>query len=57
MHTTALDPAIVAGRVVDAVRSESFWILTHDVTHVRARHRNEAQQRGETPTMIPFEGD
>jgi len=57
MHTTALDPAIVAGRVVDAVRSESFWILTHDVTHVRARHRNEAQQRGETPTMIPFKGE
>jgi len=57
MHTTALDPAIVAGRVVDAVRSESFWILTHDVTHIRAQHRNEAQQRGETPTMIPFEGD
>lgn len=52
MKTTAIDPAIVAGNVVDAVRNESFWILTHDITHHRARHRNESQQRGETPSML-----
>lgn len=56
MHTTALDPAVVAGAVVDAMRNGSFWVLTHEVTHRRARHRNEAQQRGDTPTMLPFEG-
>jgi NAD(P)-dependent dehydrogenase (short-subunit alcohol dehydrogenase family) len=25
-----LDPAVVAGRVLDAVRAEQFWVLTHD---------------------------
>lgn len=56
MKTKAIDPAVVAGNVVDAVRSNSFWILTHDVTHVRAQHRNESQQRGETPSMISVNG-
>jgi NAD(P)-dependent dehydrogenase (short-subunit alcohol dehydrogenase family) len=56
MKTTAIDPAVVAGNVVDAVRSNSFWILTHEVSHVRAQHRNESQQRGDTPTMMPLSG-
>lgn len=56
MKTKAIDPAVVAGNVVDAVRSNSFWILTHEVTHVRAQHRNESQQRGDTPTMISTSG-
>lgn len=56
MKTKAIDPAVVAGNVVDAVRSNSFWILTHAVTHVRAQHRNESQQRGETPSMISVNG-
>ncbi len=56
MKTTAIDPSVVAGNVVDAVKSNSFWILTHDITHVRAKHRNESQQRGDTPTMISTSG-
>ena len=56
MKTKAIDPAVVAGNVVDAVRGDSFWILTHEVTHLRARHRNESQQRGDTPTMISTSG-
>jgi len=56
MKTKAIDPAVVAGNVVDAVRGNSFWILTHEITHVRAQHRNESQQRGDTPTMMPMSG-
>jgi NAD(P)-dependent dehydrogenase (short-subunit alcohol dehydrogenase family) len=56
MKTKAIDPAVVAGNVVDAVRSNSFWILTHEVTHARAQHRNESQQRGDTPSMLPLNG-
>ncbi len=56
MKSKAIDPAVVAGNVVDAVRNNSFWILTHEVTHVRAQHRNESQQRGDTPSMLPLSG-
>ena len=56
MKTTAIDPAVVAGNVVDAVRGNSFWILTHEITHVRAKHRNESQQRGDTPSMVSVNG-
>ncbi|MEX1218230.1 MAG: SDR family NAD(P)-dependent oxidoreductase [Acidimicrobiales bacterium] len=56
MKTKAIDPALVAGNVVDAVRGNSFWILTHEVTHDRVLHRNEALQRGHTPTMPSFGG-
>lgn len=56
MKTKAIDPAVVAGNVVDAIRNNSFWILTHAVTHVRAKHRNESQQRGDTPSMIAVNG-
>jgi len=56
MNTTAIDPAVVAGNVVDAVRGNSFWILTHEITHVRAKHRNESQQRGDTPSMVSGNG-
>lgn len=56
MKTKAIEPSVVAGNVVDAVRGNSFWILTHEVTHIRAQHRNESQQRGETPSMIPVNG-
>lgn len=56
MKTKAIDPAVVAGNVVDAIRNNSFWILTHAVTHVRAKHRNESQQRGNTPSMIAVNG-
>ena len=37
-----LDPAEVAGRVVDAMRDGTFWIFTHDTTVPHARRRWDA---------------
>ena len=47
-----LDPAVVADRVLDAVRAERFWVLTHDdddswMTAVRAR--GESVSNGTNP--------
>lgn len=57
MKTKALDPAQVAGDVVDAVTGGSFWILTHEITQARAEHRNRSLESGATPTMLPMGGD
>lgn len=56
MKTKALDPAQVAGNVVDAVTGGSFWILTHEVTHDRVAHRNRSLEAGVTPTMPALGG-
>jgi len=56
MQTKAIDPSVVAGNVVDAVKSNSFWILTHAVTHARAKHRNDSQERGVNPSMPAISG-
>jgi NAD(P)-dependent dehydrogenase (short-subunit alcohol dehydrogenase family) len=37
-----LDPAEVAGRVVDAIRDGTFWIFPHDTTVPHARERWDA---------------
>jgi NAD(P)-dependent dehydrogenase (short-subunit alcohol dehydrogenase family) len=34
-----LDPAVVAGMVVDAIRSEQFWVLTHPEYHAAITER------------------
>lgn len=57
LRTTALDPAVVAGQVVDAVENDRFWILTHDVTRDRVRHRNGSLEAETTPTMAPMRGN
>jgi len=44
-----LDPAEVAGRVVDAIRDGTFWIFTHDTTVGRARGRWDAIAAGGQP--------
>jgi NAD(P)-dependent dehydrogenase (short-subunit alcohol dehydrogenase family) len=44
-----LDPAEVAGRVVDAIRDGTFWIFTHDTTVGRARGRWDAIADGGRP--------
>ncbi|NCY15970.1 MAG: SDR family NAD(P)-dependent oxidoreductase [Actinobacteria bacterium] len=54
MKTTALDPAVVAGDVTDAIVEGRFWILTHASTHTRVAHRNDRQQQGLTPEMLPM---
>lgn len=50
MNTTALSPTDVAGRVVDAIRGNRFWIITHDVTHRRLRQRNADLEQGRAPS-------
>ncbi len=54
MQTTALDPAVVAGNVTDAIVEGRFWVLTHASTHTRVAHRNDRQQQGLTPEMLPM---
>ncbi len=54
MKTTALDPAIVAGNVTDAIVEGRFWVLTHASTHTRVVHRNDRLQQGLTPEMLPM---
>ena len=44
-----LDPAEVAGRVVDAIRDGTFWIFTHDTTVGIARSRWDAIATGGRP--------
>jgi NAD(P)-dependent dehydrogenase (short-subunit alcohol dehydrogenase family) len=44
-----LDPAEVAGRVVDAIRDGTFWIFTHDTTVGTARSRWDAIASGGQP--------
>jgi NAD(P)-dependent dehydrogenase (short-subunit alcohol dehydrogenase family) len=54
MQTTALDPAVVAGNVTDAIVEGRFWVITHASTHTRVAHRNDRQQQGLTPEMLPM---
>jgi NAD(P)-dependent dehydrogenase (short-subunit alcohol dehydrogenase family) len=46
---SGLDPAEVAGRVVDAIHDGTFWIFTHDTTVGRARGRWDAIAAGGRP--------
>ena len=56
LQTTAMDPAVVAQAVVEAVEGDRFWILTHEVTRARLRHRNAALESEHTPTMASARG-
>lgn len=49
-----LDPAEVAGRVVDGIRSERFVILTHDHFADKLRTRTESLIAGTLPTFPDF---
>jgi NAD(P)-dependent dehydrogenase (short-subunit alcohol dehydrogenase family) len=46
-----LDPADVAGTVVDAIRSGRFWIFTHDTTVGIAKRRWDAIASDGQPTL------
>lgn len=54
MQTTALDPAVVAGDVTEAIVQGRFWVLTHQSTRTRVAHRNERLQQEITPEMLPM---
>jgi NAD(P)-dependent dehydrogenase (short-subunit alcohol dehydrogenase family) len=47
-----LAPAQVAGQVVDAVRTERFYILTHSEFAPRVRERMEDILKGRTPAAV-----
>jgi hypothetical protein len=47
-----IQPAEVATRVVEAVRSGRFWVFTHDVTLGMAMRRFEDLQADRNPTII-----
>jgi NAD(P)-dependent dehydrogenase (short-subunit alcohol dehydrogenase family) len=57
LKTKALDPRIVADQVLDAILTGKFWILTHDSTRLRVKHRHDSLEREMTPTMPPMGGD
>ena len=42
LATRGLDPAVVAGMVVDAIRAQQFWVLTHPDWHRVLRERIDA---------------
>jgi len=50
MNTTALQPADVAGLVVEAIREGRFWIITHEITQRRLRQRNADLENGRAPS-------
>ena len=51
---TGLPPAEVAAAVVDAIRDERFYILTHEETRERVRARMEDIVEGRNPTLQPL---
>jgi NAD(P)-dependent dehydrogenase (short-subunit alcohol dehydrogenase family) len=51
---TGLAPAEVAEHVVDAIREERFYILTHEETKARVRARMEDILASRNPTLQPM---
>ena len=49
---TGIDPAEVAAQVVDAIRAERFWILTHPESRHMPVERMERAERQENPTPL-----
>lgn len=46
-----IEPAEVAGKVLDAIRDRTFWIFTHDVSQAHVRARFDAITSGGQPTF------
>ncbi len=51
---TGLPPEQVAGAVVDAIRGERFYILTHEETKARVSARLDDMIAGRNPTLQPL---
>jgi hypothetical protein len=51
LANTGIPPAQVADAVVDAIRNDHFYILTHEETRARVRTRMEDILGGRNPTM------
>ncbi len=52
MGSLGMEPADLAGRVVYAVRTNRFWIITHDATIDRMKQRNQQLEHLRNPTFI-----
>ncbi len=50
--TTGMEVDQVATAVVDAVRTGTFWILTHDETPEAVRRRTQALLDGDAPPLL-----
>lgn len=51
LANTGMPPADVAAAVVDAIRNDRFYIITHEETRARVRTRMEDILEGRNPTM------
>ncbi len=49
-----IEPSIVADRVLDAVRSDTFYILTHDDSKAMVETRMADILEGRSPGDLPF---
>jgi hypothetical protein len=47
-----IDPDLVADRVVDAVRTRQFWIITHDDTNAAVRRRADSIVNRTDPPLL-----
>jgi short-subunit dehydrogenase len=52
--STGLPPEQVAGAVVDAIRDERFYIITHEDTKARVSARLDDMTSGRNPTLQPL---
>jgi hypothetical protein len=50
---SGMKPAEVANMVLDAVRSERFWVLTHPEYGPLAARRMDAAAEGRSPDLGP----
>jgi NAD(P)-dependent dehydrogenase (short-subunit alcohol dehydrogenase family) len=53
---TGLDPAAAAAEVVDAIRHERFWVLTHPEYGKQVRERMEDILEVRNPSTVPIRG-
>ncbi len=51
MQSEAKAPSEVASAVLDAVRRDQFWVITHAITYDRVRHRHDSLMQSRRPTM------
>lgn len=49
MASRAMSPAEVAERVVEAIRENRFWIITHEISWRRLKQRNADLEAGRNP--------
>jgi short-subunit dehydrogenase len=51
---SGLEPSVVAAKVVDAVKTNDFYVLPHDEVRGIARHRGETIAEGGKPSLAPL---